>query len=306
MITLAKDGMRQDLERMWRLSFPDDRNEGIKYFFDYRYNPNACIVYVDEVGGRPVSMLHLLDATITDDSEILPVLYLYAAATRPDHRGKGYMSKLIEAAQKFALSRRAVYTILKPENKRLFKFYEKHGYYRCFQNRVFTLTRREAEIISEYARHADEGPDRGEELSESDIFAIRRNTLVDREGYVGWDSRACAYALGLNRVDGGRVFSVASSYDAAYAVCRAGAEIGHIEITEFVASPELYKRLIRVILDGCAGETFSFRVPASEEYFSAYGDMADFGMIRAANDRKPTGLLTLTGKHLPYLGLPLD
>ena len=122
MITLAKDGMRTDLEKIWRACF-DDSDEAVRYFFDYKYNPNTCAVYVDEGIGRPVSMLHMIEGFITEDSEIIPVMYIYAAATRPDYQGRGIMRQLLGFAERCAAARRQRYMILIPGSRELFRFY---------------------------------------------------------------------------------------------------------------------------------------------------------------------------------------
>lgn len=306
MICLAKDGMRQDLERIYRLCFPEDSIEYSRAFFDRRYNPNSCIVYVDEEAGRAVAMLHLLDAFITDDSEIIPVQYVYAAATRPDHQGKGIMGRLLEAAQLVAKRRNIRYSVLVPGSHSLCRYYEKHGYLRCFKARMIAFSRREMEYISDWRKYQhDANASPRYELSSVEVFSIRRDNLVDREGYISWDRNAVAYACDVQRVAGGAVIATAQGSEAAYAFC--GCDGKNVNVTEFVAPSGLEKQLVRVILGAYpSAERFSFRVPASNEFFSPYGDIDDFGMIRTTDGSNPTSLLTLTGRHLPYIGLALD
>ena len=49
MIVFPQDSMRSDLERLWRVCFGDSY-EYIRYFFENRYIPENCLVYVDESG----------------------------------------------------------------------------------------------------------------------------------------------------------------------------------------------------------------------------------------------------------------
>jgi predicted acetyltransferase len=304
-ITLARDGMRNDLERIWRLCFPSDSLEYVKFFFDNRYNPNKCIVYVDEEVGRPVAMIHLFDANITEDYDIVPVHYLYAAATRPDHQGRGYMGKLLRAAQQFAKARGVRYTVLAPGSYSLMKFYEKHKYYRCFKNRVINMSRGEMEIISDWKSHRGEGKNVTSKFTDKEIFTIRRECLIDREGYISWSYQAVSYAMRVHEVSGGSVLAVITNTDADYAFCEQEEET--VRISEFVGTEGNSKKLVRVILDKYpSAERFSIRVPTSNVFFSAYGDVEVSAMIRSAEDRQPTALLTLTENHFPYMGLPLD
>lgn len=295
--------MRPDIERIWRLCFPEDSPESVRYFFEHRYNPNACIVYIDNISGRPVAMLHIMDLMVTDDSEIKPGQYLYAAATRPDFQGQGIMTKLLSAAQQYAETRGKVYTVVVPGEHSLIKFYEKRGFYRCFQNRVMTFSKADLMTLAQY--RGNEGKTKTVTLGDGELALLRRDRLIDREGYVTWGERAVSYAMGAHEAQGGRVLAVKRGYAGAYAFCNEN-ENG-VEISELIAATELTVPLLRAVLDAYPeAQNFTLRVPVSNEFFTPYGDVSDFGMIRTTSGRKPTNLLTLSGKHVPYLGLALD
>lgn len=303
MITLAKDGMRPDIERIWRLCFPEDSPEAVRYFFEHRYNPNACIVYVDNLSGRPVAMVHVLDIYITDDNEIKPAQYLYAAATRPDFQGRGIMTKLLAAAQRYAESKNKVYSVILPASHSLMKFYEKNGFYRCFKHRSMTFSRSDFETLSEF--DSEKSNVKTITLGDKELALFRRDSLIDREGYATWDTKAVSYAMGVHESEGGRIIAVRKSHTNAYAFCRDNN--GCVEVTEFICSFDMTQMLCRAILEAYPdGHEFSFRVPVANEFFTKYGDVYDFGMIKSTSGRKPTNLLTLTGRHTPYLGLALD
>lgn len=304
MLTLAKDGMRTDLERIWKMCF-DDPADYVRYFFDYKYNPNTCAVYVDETVGRPVAMLHMLEGYITEDSEIIPVQYIYAAATRPDYQRRGIMRQLIEFARRCAHLRGQKYMILVPGSRELFKFYEKLGFYRCFKVRNVYMTRKDLLTLSGTKKEKSNIPAaRISKLSLADIHAVRRDMLVDREGFVTWDSRSFKYAAGAYELSGGKIITANDGIDAGYAFCYE--EDGKVIVSELVANNGFVPVVIRNILDVFEADNFELRVPVYEEFFAPFGEIADFGMIRAVNDRYPVNILTITGAHLPYLGLALD
>lgn len=303
MITLAKDGMRTDLEYIWRACF-DDSSSYIRYFFDNRYNPNNCAVYIDTATGRPVAMLHMLSCTINEDGALIPAQYIYAAATRPDHQRRGIMTYLLEYARRCAVARGQAYMVLVPGTRDLFKFYEKHGFYTGFHVRSVYMSAKDLRVLA--AKNQTEYPkNRRTALSVADISAVRRDVLVDREGYIAWDIPAIRYAAGAHIAAGGAVITGAVENEAGYAFC--DAEGSTVRITEFVAHSGLEPMLINDILSAYPeADSFEFRLPAFDEFFSQFGQIEPFGMIRAVNDRRPVNLLTLSDKRLPYIGLPLD
>ncbi|MBE6753334.1 MAG: GNAT family N-acetyltransferase [Ruminococcaceae bacterium] len=308
MITLAKDGMRTDLERIWRLCF-NDPPEYVKYFFDFRYNPNSCVVYVDESIGRPVAMLHLLDASLTEDSEIVPIQYIYAAATRPDYQGRGIMRQLLEFARQYTLYRRQKYIVLLPGSKELYKFYEDKGYHRCFRIRKVFMTRQELTSLAGQPKEDTDSLYREKNaatrLNLSDIHAIRRDVLADREGFVTWDFPAVRYAADVHRQFGGTIITSTNGYEAGYAFCRPE-ENDTLLVSELITVGSCQRDFVRLILDSTTQQNFEFHVPVYDELFAPFGEVCDYGMICAVNQRKPINLLTLTGSHQPYLGLALD
>ncbi len=305
MITLARDGMRTDLERMWRMCFGDPP-EYVSYFFDNRYNPNNCIVYVDESVGRPVAMVHLLECSVTEDSEIVSAQYVYAAATRPDHQGRGIMSLLLEYARRYAASRGSKYLVLVPGSRELFRFYEKRGYYRCYKNRNVFMSRRDLETLSGYKKAAAQRPAAKKlpALMLTDVHAVRRDMLIDREGFVTWDYKALKYAAGIHERCGGFIATCSEGSEAGYAFCMQNGDT--LIINEFICSGGFDAPLIHSILNASPSEKFELRLPAYNEMFAEFGEITDFGMICDVRGRKPISLLTLSGVHIPYLGMTLD
>lgn len=304
MITLAKDGMRTELERIWRACF-NDPPEYIKYFFDNRYDPNTCAVFIDDATGRPVAMLHMLDASITEDSEIIPVQYIYAAATRPDHQRRGIMRQLIEFARRCAYAKRQRYMILAPGTRELYRFYEKNGFYKCFKVRNIFMTRNDLMILSRCKKAADPSRPRAVSLSISDVFAIRRDVLIDRDGYISWDYPSVKYAAGVHARIGGTIITDTNGSDAGYAFCLARDD-RTVDVSEFIAHSGFAQNVVRRILESYPQQYFELRVPVYDEFFAPFGEINDLGMIRSVTDKKPINILTLSGTHLPYLGLPLD
>ena len=87
---------------------------------------SACADYCKElcINGKTVSMLFALPCNICKNGGIIPAYYIFAAATKKEFRGKGYMSRLINSLETDRL------LFLKPADAPLFKFYEKLGFRR--------------------------------------------------------------------------------------------------------------------------------------------------------------------------------
>lgn len=75
------------------------------------------------LNGKAVSMLFALPCEIYSEGKILNGFYIYAAATAREHRGKGYMSRLINS-----LKCGGVLLFLKPAYSGLVGFYERLGF----------------------------------------------------------------------------------------------------------------------------------------------------------------------------------
>lgn len=87
---------------------------------------SACADYCKElcINGKTVSMLFALPCNIYNGGGLIPAYYIFAAATKKEFRGKGYMTQLINSLETDRL------LFLKPANAPLFKFYEKLGFKR--------------------------------------------------------------------------------------------------------------------------------------------------------------------------------
>lgn len=187
-----------------------------------------------------------------------------------------------------------------PGSRELYRLYEKKGFHRCFSVRKVYMSRKDLLILSEGAdRHFRPRP-----LQIADLSAVRRDMLIDREGSISWNLEAIRFAAGIHTHCGGIVVAGAKESEAGYAFCTADGDC--VEVSEFIAHPGYSKQLILDILKAFPQQEFSFRVPMSDEFFSAFGDVEPLGMIRAVGGKRPVNILTLTGTHLPYLGLPLD
>jgi len=114
---------------IWRACFEDD--EGYFRFFWETGFP-LCRGLAYEEGGRAVSMLFLLPGALGYKKSLLPAEYVYAVATLPAYRGKGYASELTRRAAGLAKGEGACALCLRPGDEGLYGYYVKLGFVKAF------------------------------------------------------------------------------------------------------------------------------------------------------------------------------
>ena len=125
MVSLARDGDRADLEKIWLACFGGPP-EYLDFYYSRRFRPEETLVW--RQNGRPVSMLTMMDVTMAGH----PGSYIYAVATLPEFRGRGLMRKLDEAACALLKSRGKKFMVLVPAELPLFAMYGRLGYHAAF------------------------------------------------------------------------------------------------------------------------------------------------------------------------------
>lgn len=120
---------RKELKTLWKTCFGDS-DEFVNLFFQKIYKPENCL-YIAE-NGAIISAVYMLPYTMTWYGNVLPVGYIYAAATHPDYRNRGVMRKLLEQAFWKMKERGDFLTVLIPAEPWLFGYYEKSGYVASF------------------------------------------------------------------------------------------------------------------------------------------------------------------------------
>jgi len=131
---------KEDLEALkeiWRLCFSDD-DSFIEFYFQSRdWIHETAVLTVD---GRIVSMLTMIPVRMVDeDGAACSASMLYAIATHPDFRRRGFADRLIGFSIQHLSSGGTEYTLLVPASKELFRYYEKLGYRNAFYVREAVL-----------------------------------------------------------------------------------------------------------------------------------------------------------------------
>jgi len=124
--------------KVWQTCFGDE--EGYVRFFWENCFP-LCRGLVYEEADKLVSMLFLLPGALAYKRSLLPAEYVYAVATLPEYRGKGYASNLVEFAAIAAKGEGKSALCLLPASSELYKYYAKLGFQTAFCRQDFQSVR---------------------------------------------------------------------------------------------------------------------------------------------------------------------
>ena len=120
LIERAENADQPALHRLWEQVFGDEP-ETVQTFFD-RFPPEAA-GWVVRKGGAICAMAYLLPGGwLLTETGMQAVGYVYAVATDPAERGKGYAAKLLRAMMDFA-DQRALLLYTRPAEASLFRWY---------------------------------------------------------------------------------------------------------------------------------------------------------------------------------------
>lgn len=115
-----------EIRRLWDIVFPEEPDFN-DWFFDNYFKAEYCLVLRDN--GVIKAMAQLLPYEIKGLGR---VSYIYGAATRPDCRGQGLMSRLLKRSFELDRQRGFAASVLIPQNRDLFDFYSRLGYKTVF------------------------------------------------------------------------------------------------------------------------------------------------------------------------------
>ncbi len=130
MIVFGEDKYKPGLMELWKLCFPDDTDEFVRFYFDKVYKNDESLILFDK--GQAAAFLQMIPYPVKFDSHIAQAGYISGAMTHPASRKKGYMQQLLTEAFHIMQERAFAYTFLIPQEEWLFTFYGKYGYVPAF------------------------------------------------------------------------------------------------------------------------------------------------------------------------------
>lgn len=208
MIVKAHERMLPTLKALWTECFGDEPAY-VDFYFENRFSPDEMFVWLDD--GEPGAMLSTLPCEILLGGTYRPAQYIYAVATRPDLRGGGVSTTLLEFAGERLARQGSAITLLVPAQESLSAFYEKRGYHAAFSMKSVELSAQELAAAKPVGfTFTAATPHR---------YARLRDAFFAREGYVRWDEHAVSYAIQENAFHGGYAYKITSRYGQGVVLC---------------------------------------------------------------------------------------
>lgn len=182
---------------IWQVCFGDEEAYTELYFSQRFTEDNMLVCCVDK---RPVAMISLLPAALQKGGREIPIRYVYAVATLPEYRRRGYAGTLIKEAGRLLTE----VLVLEPASPHLEEYYKKIGFYPAF-------------AVSECCFGVQQirdakGEDNAQEywlltITPSE-YVILRDAYFAGDGYVRWDEEAIRYALMENDYADGYAYKI--------------------------------------------------------------------------------------------------
>ena len=119
----------QRVLEIWQTCFGDEESY-VRFFWENCFP--FCRGLVWEEDGQAVSMLFLLPCALVRKRLRLPAEYVYAVATLPEYRGRGYAAALAREAERIARGEGRSALCLRPADEGLYGYYAKLGYVKAF------------------------------------------------------------------------------------------------------------------------------------------------------------------------------
>lgn len=187
---------------IWKKSFGDE-DDDISFYLEQRMSDENMLIIKQD--GKAVSMASFLPVQYLHEGEYLDARYVYAVATLPEYRRRGFARKILEFA-------RELYEqplLLAPAEESLISYYEKIGFQSAFPHTRQTLM---GGVQALEAREQEESLYCIEDATAAEYTKIRDHKC-EKEGYVRWDEQAVQYAMELCAGGGGRTVIVTREED---------------------------------------------------------------------------------------------
>ncbi len=195
MVVFADKSRKNELIEIWKQSFGDSE-EYIKMFFAWNLAKTTVLVY--EVDGKAVSVAYLLPVTYERAGQkAVPCRYLYAAATLPEYRGRGYFGEIMKVVREQISEP----VLLVPGEASLVSYYEKQGMLVWLEGQYLDINTHAEKISAKY-KHDDPVQGRIKDLTPVE-YAAKREKALAGSFYIKWDNHFINYICHENKVCGG-------------------------------------------------------------------------------------------------------
>ena len=183
-------------KELWKLAFGDD-DAYIDHFYDHRPITDTLVMLED---GVLWTMLALFPVEVVlPDGKKLKSSYIYALATHPDARKKGF-GRFVLSYVDFYLKEQGMDCVtIEPAEASLHRFFSSVGFSECF-------TTRKVELLGYMAGKRSAG-DVLEPATPQEYRAIREKLLAGNL-YVSYDEDVLSYQKGVSENAGGGLYKL--------------------------------------------------------------------------------------------------
>ncbi len=190
-IRLAQKQDIPSLCEIWKQCFEDSK-EYIELFYHNNFERIKAFIFVSE--NKPVSMLHIIDATLKDKGNSQPTWFIYATGTLPNYRKKGCMSALIKHVKEMA-DKNGYALCLKPSTASTKRFYKSFGFEEQSALNLISINPTEMQQFSAY------------ELSFNEYNRMRENAF-DGIPHIEWSNAHIKWCVLENEYFSGKTLGI--------------------------------------------------------------------------------------------------
>jgi GNAT superfamily N-acetyltransferase len=291
-VRLAQKGEISRQKYLWKLCFGDS-DKFIDFYYANRYKQDETALLLQD--GEILAMLTMLPVKIESSGRSYNAAMLYAIATHPEYRNRGYATLLIDFAHQYLKENRIAFTLLVPAGKQLFKFYQRQGYQDGFYTREAFLT---GERIDSW--DINETGSCNISVATPEEYNQRRNKLLKGKPYVSYFNEDIAYQKKVSQMSGADIYNL--DFEEIYG-CAAIERINpdKVIIKELLINGELIPVVVKCISRILPAREYILRLPVFLGK-QLEGSIRPLGMIRAINEIDPE----IVSKDYGYLGLAFD
>lgn len=238
---------------LWKLAFGDEGAYVDNFYHNY-YQPQRVLVLEED--GVVQAMTAWFDTTLVlSGGTTCRAGYLYAVATHPDARGKGFAGALLRHADTYLKEEQgcqAVTTV--PAEDSLHRFFAAQGFRECFTHDQLTLSLEETALAGCVL----------EPITPQRYGQLREALLADVP-HVAYPVEALEYQLGCCRASGGGLYL--ADLHSPVVLCAEGMADGQLLVKEILGETGAKAQVLAGLFHSLPGFCGTFRAPGTGKKF---------------------------------------
>jgi len=264
------------LKELWKLAFGDE-DAYIDHFFQRYYAPERMLVLEDENGVQAMTAwfdMPLLSA----QGQRWSSAYLYAVATHPDCRGRGFAGQLLAFADRWLKGQGFACVTTVPARPDLHKFFGQNGFAECFalEQREYVPQPGTNTVLLKPV--------------DSEEYGELRERLLTGSDHIAYAPEAMAYQAGVCNLSGGGLYRAGEMGCACVEL--SGEEVF---VKELLCATQERQAVLASIAQRHPARHYWVRTPYGQ------GERWDFAMLKWLCPEPEWNK-----KTVPYLGLAFD